>query len=95
MEKQRSAGRNARVVWPVENPDMSEDGLAVWRRIPVGLEKGNRSMEHESGSKSREFRDPAKRFQESKRGSLGGSEHTEPFLLVGKEQGVPAVEHGV
>ena len=82
-------------MWPVENPDMSEDGLAVWRRIPVGLEKGNRSMEHESGSKSRKIRDPAKRFQESKSGSLGGGEHTEPILLVGEEQGIPAVEHGV
>ena len=44
---------------PVENPNMSEYGLAVWRRIPVGLEEGNRGMEHEGGSKSREFRDPA------------------------------------
>ena len=95
MVKQRNAGRNARVVWPVENPDMSEYGLAVWRRISVGLEKGKRSMEHESGGNSREFRDPAERFHESKRGSLGGSEHTEPFLLVGEEQGIPAVEHGV
>lgn len=82
MVKQRSAGRNAHVVWPMENPDMSEYGLAVWCRIPVGLEEGKRSMEHEKGSKSREFRDPAKGFQESKRGSPGGSEHTEPFLLV-------------
>ena len=69
-------------MWPVENPDMSEYGLAVLRRISVGLEEGNRSMEHESRSKSREFRNPAERFQESKRGSLGGSDHTEPFLLV-------------
>ena len=52
-------------------------------------------MEYESGSKSRECRDPAKRFQESKSGSLGGSEHTEPILLVGEKQGIPAVEHGV
>lgn len=95
MVKQRSAGRNARVVWPVENPDMSEYDLAVWRRIPVGLEEGKRSMEHENGSKSREFRDPAERFQESKSRSPGGSEHTEPFLLMGEEQEIPAVEHGV
>lgn len=86
MVKQRNAGRNARVVWTVENPDISEYSLAVWRRIPMGLEKGNRSMEHESRRKSRECRDSAERFQESKRGSLGGSEHTEPFLLVGEEQ---------
>lgn len=52
-------------------------------------------MEHENRRKSRECRDSAERFQESKRGSLGGSEHTEPFLLVGEEQGIPAVEHGV
>lgn len=52
-------------------------------------------MEHESRSKSREFRDPAERFQESKSRSPGGSEHTEPFLLMGEEQGIPAVEHGV
>ena len=95
MVKQRSAGRNARVVWSVENPDMSENGLAVWRGISVGLEERNRGMEHESRSKSREFRGLAKRFQESKSGSLGGSEHTEPILLVGEEQGIPAVEHGV
>jgi hypothetical protein len=86
MVKQRNAGRNARVVWRVENPDMSEYGLAVWRRIPMGLEKRNRSKEHESRRKSRECRDPAERFQESKRGSFGGSDHTEPFLLVGEEQ---------
>ncbi|MBO4980527.1 MAG: hypothetical protein J6C84_01325 [Lachnospiraceae bacterium] len=65
---------------------MSEYGLAVWRRIPMGLEKRNRSKEHESRRKSRECRDPAERFQESKRGSFGGSDHTEPFLLVGEEQ---------
>ena len=95
MVKQRGAGRNARVVWPVENPDMSENGLAVWCGISVGLEEGDRSMARESRSKSRKIRDPAKRFQESKSGSLGGGEHTEPILLVGEEQGIPAVEHGV
>ncbi|MDY5030923.1 MAG: hypothetical protein SPF18_03395 [Blautia sp.] len=62
LRRNRHHPENARVVWTVENPDISEYSLAVWLRIPMGLEKGNRSMEHESGSKSRKCRDPAERF---------------------------------
>ncbi|MDO4327461.1 MAG: hypothetical protein Q4E24_15805 [bacterium] len=73
-------------MWMVESADVSEYGLAVSRRIPVRLKEGKGSMEYESRGKSREFGDPAERFQESKRGSLGGSDYTEPFLLMGEEQ---------